>query len=479
VSENVTVEYIEVPVFVTDAHGQPIRGLKKENFELRVNRRPRAIESFEAIDSRRANATPAQRPARERHLYLLMFDRMHTRIGLLARAQRAAIDFVSRSNEPSNLFAVATYTPNKGVQFVVPFLSDRAAVIHAIATLKIAGSDPLGLTMSDADRVRFAAPAGGGDVNGYAVVWGDTVDAEIASALRGGAAFQDMIGGQVARANEDFLENFGDLARRLAGLEGQKHVVLLSTGFDLGLIHGRGTPASIYAGGGVDARGWRILSETMKVYHSAGVFFDTIDLSGVSTVSESLITLAADTGGMSIHNRNSIGEALSVLTTAQELVYVLSFKRESVKGGTISVRVNGIPRDAQVSFRRGFGEAVHAPDIDSLQLIDILTNDTPQRGFNLTLAASPAEVALTIPREEIVAQAGERPALVDTLLYVFNEAGGAVFGGTKRADLSAATEDVVLRESLSLPPGRYVAKAVGRIVGTSSLGFAKVHFLVQ
>jgi VWFA-related protein len=479
VSEHVTVEYIEVPVYVTDTRFQPIRGLKKENFELRVNRRPQAIESFEAIDSPSPNATAVQRPARERHLYLLMFDRMRTRVGIVARAQRAAIDFIRRSHSSSDLFAVATYTPNKGVQFMVPFLSDRPAVIHAIATLKIAETDPLGLTMSDADRVQFAVPAGAGDASGYAEVWGDTVDAEIASAVRGGAAFQEMIRGQVARANEDFLENFGDLARRLAGLEGQKHVVLLSTGFDFSLIHGRGTAASIYASGGVDARGWRILSETMKAFQSAGVFVDTIDLSGVGSVDESLITLAADTGGMSIRNRNRIGEALSVLTNAQESVYVLGFKRENARGGTISVTVNGIPRDARVSYRRGFGEAARAQEIDSLQLIDVLTNDTPQHGFNLTLAASPTEVALTIPREEIVAQAGERPALVETLLYVFNEAGGAVFGGTKRADLSAATDDVVLRESLSLPPGRYVAKAVGRLVGTSSLGFARVQFVVE
>src|SRR5260221_12594002 len=45
---SVTVEVIEVPVYVTDYAGKPIRGLTRDAFELSVNGKPQPVESFEA-----------------------------------------------------------------------------------------------------------------------------------------------------------------------------------------------------------------------------------------------------------------------------------------------------------------------------------------------------------------------------------------------------------------------------------------------
>ncbi|HEV2721245.1 MAG TPA: hypothetical protein VG323_14580, partial [Thermoanaerobaculia bacterium] len=80
VSESITVEVVEVPVYVTAADGTPIRGLTKDVFTLLVNGKPRTIDHFEEIDLRKpAPATaPASVPEKpslhERRLYLLLFD---------------------------------------------------------------------------------------------------------------------------------------------------------------------------------------------------------------------------------------------------------------------------------------------------------------------------------------------------------------------------------------------------------------------
>jgi hypothetical protein len=47
--EKLTVTYVEVPVTVL-RDGNPVRGLTKENFDVRDDDRKRVVESFEAID---------------------------------------------------------------------------------------------------------------------------------------------------------------------------------------------------------------------------------------------------------------------------------------------------------------------------------------------------------------------------------------------------------------------------------------------
>ena len=483
IRENVTVELIEVPVYVTDAAGEPIRGLTKDRFELKVNRRGMPIDYFDFVDlSRPRAATEAPIPLRERRLYLLMFDRVYASPGLLARAQRAAIATVKKSNRDTDLFAVATYTSNKGVQFALPFVSDRAAIGRAIATLRDADSaDPLGLSISDAERGQWIAAMKPSDKTGYIEgTWGDEPDLEIAETLRGGAAFQDMSKQPARYIIQDLLFNFGDLATRLRGLEGQKHVVVFSSGFDMALVHGgSATAARPTAGGGLDSQSLLILKDMFLSFRASNVFLDTIDVNGVGFSSEALSSIAHGTGGEYIHNRNDLKEAMSRLTHEHDVVYMLAFNRRDNRAGTISVSVKDLPRGATVSYRQGFGKPLPATNIDPLQLVDILTHDVAQTGINLTLDASSTSVALTLPNAEISAQVPKGDAYVDAVLYIFDSNGSAVLGMTRQVNVSAAEGPVTIRKDIQLPPGHYVAKAVARIDGTSSLGFARREFTVE
>src|SRR5947209_3205355 len=162
VRESVTVEVVEVPVYVTTSNGEPLRGLTRDNFELFVNGLRQPIDYFDPVDFA-ASASPAvARDQRQRRLYLLLFDFLNQApeprdtLKHLVRAQRAAYQAVDKANGASDYFAVATITASRGVQFASPFLNDPVAVRRAIETLSVSNiNDPLGLGVSAAERAAW------------------------------------------------------------------------------------------------------------------------------------------------------------------------------------------------------------------------------------------------------------------------------------------------------------------------------------
>src|ERR1700686_1835457 len=125
VRESVTVEVIEVPVYVSTSGGTPLRGLTRDAFQLFVNGKPQPIEYFDPVDYNAAPAQDATTPAaprdpHERRLYILLFDLFFNR-GDIVRLQRAAGELVTRSNPAVDYFAAATFTSSRGFQFVIPF----------------------------------------------------------------------------------------------------------------------------------------------------------------------------------------------------------------------------------------------------------------------------------------------------------------------------------------------------------------------
>src|SRR5262249_33493702 len=122
---------------------------------------------------------------------------------------------------------------------------------------------------------------------------------------------------------EDQVTALTTVADRLAVLEGQKHVVLFSAGFDTSLVHGVessrmdpwlvepkmnlspyarvsfGRPPVFSAG---DPHVSGLLRGLAKHYAAAGVFLDAIDIVGLRPMqtaadNEALFTLTRDTGG--------------------------------------------------------------------------------------------------------------------------------------------------------------------------------------
>lgn len=469
VRESVTVEVVEVPVYVTAADGTPIRGLTKDAFALRVNGRPQPAEFFDAIDfaSPHGAASPptGSRDVRERRLYVLAFDRLHNKS--MPRVQEAALRLIASSNRASDSFAIALFTATRGFEFLTPFLTDRVAIARAIATLEPSkAQDPLGLATLPDER----APSHIAELDTLKT---DNVSQIAASGarepmttietVRGGPANVAAMAEPARRVVEDEFDGLAAAAERLRTLDGQKHVILMSSGFD-GLFTQ------------TDSRYRRMLDELRRAFAAAGAFVDTIDTFPYASMNggQTLRLMAEATGGSAMRG-NDLANDLAQLTQGQEVVYVLGFHRRDAAGGSIDVRVSGLPRGARVAYRDGFGAAVKNASVDRLQLADILVNEIPQSGVRVALRAAPNGIEVVVPRADVVAQAGAS-AFVDVWLYVFDASGATAF--VKSAKLPAGDE-IALRVRPSLPAGKYVAKAVVQIESTPSTGFARSEFEVQ
>src|ERR1051326_5970481 len=486
VSETITVEVVEVPVYVTAADGTPIRGLAKDAFTLFVNGKPKPIDYFEEVDFHGGQALlpvpAAQGQARvpalhERRLYLLLFDLAFSRPGLIERAQRAADAAVVRSNPATDYFAVATFTRGGGVRFVVPFLNDYVAVRRAIATLQSNDAkDPLGVGLTAKQRQRWAQIEGRA-AGGPLAVGFRTGDPEIDSMIAGSEVNMELAR-QIERDDiNGELAGLGTVAARLAALEGQKHVVIFSAGFDSTMFINLGKGYS------EDPQMHRYLREMVHAFRGAGAFLDSIDIVGnrPAEASESLQRMSEPTGGETIRNTNDLAAAMMCLAPSQGVVYVLGFRRRGTAQGDIDVRVSGVPRDARIALRTGFAKAAPQRDLDPLQLADIVINDIPQNGLSLRLETSPKQIAILFRPPEVVAQLLPDKPYVEAMLYVFDEHGGTVLFRSKRLPFNARAPKVGVagvREAVSLPKGRYVVKALMHVAGTQSVGFARSDLVV-
>lgn len=494
VRESVTVEVVQVPVYITTSDGKPVTGLTKDAFQLSVDGHPQPIEYFDTFDFGAAQPgapAPAERTRRERRLYLLLFDLSFATPGSIGRAQRAAQQAVAHSNPATDLFAVATYSSNKGVFFLSPFLSDRVAVARAIYTLKSSSAqDPLGIALASAERAKWVtAMEQGGAVSGSNDDLSTFLGTEVADTLKGGQINQDNLAMPAARLIEFQLEGLGDAAARFAALEGQKHVLIFTEGFEstrINDIKAKGRPPNL------DAHLVDLVKRMHDIFVSAGVTLDSVDIKGLRHTfndldNDALYMLSKGTGGRVIDNRNDLVAAVDTLVQSQRTVYLLGFRQGERKRGRISVRVNGLPRGAEVSYREGFGYVAPKGGLDSLQLADILLNDVPQAGVALSAGVrtsdTGAEVAVSFARAEVVPQLLDASPSVEFLFYIFNDRGGAVGFKAKRINFTGAgrvtTGYLTLNEPFDLPKGKYIAKVLLRISGTKSLGFVRRDFTVD
>ncbi len=507
--ETTTVEVVQIPVYVTSS-GASVRGLTRDDFKLRVNGRTQKIDYFDVVDFSSLSSEQMSDP-RQRRLYVLTFDLANMSMFAIARAQRAAEEYLLAA-QPSDSFAVALLDHDDQIKFIVPFTRDRATLRRAVASFRVASpGDPLRLTLATGERTAL--------MNNDA--------SELMDLRRMGAGVTAELAADFARRHiDDQFDALGDLAKRLAPLEGYKHVVFLSRGFDSGLLW-TGTsnvtrPLPIggpLAGGGPQQANaihaqqasqwqgssrsgfayasWESKRRLQKDFATAGVFLDAIDIEGVRPIgmeaNDSLHFLVADTGGQVVEHRNDLKAAIQRLTDSQQVVYVLGFHAADTgrKQNDISVHVDGAPRGSYVSYRESYTTIADKPStLDGIRLADIVTNDIPQNGITMTAtvttAPKTAAVSVTLPGQELLAIAGnEGNVKGEALLYIFQGQTSVSFArkgidvDVTRARTSALDgKNVEIAQSFDLPPGTYALKVLVRLEGHDTLAFARKDFTV-
>lgn len=477
----VTVEIVDVPVFVTRG-SVPVGGLTRDDFELYVNGKRQVIEYFDDTSRPAADYSP---DLRDRRLFLVLLDLTFSPPHFLGRMQRAAGELIARSPD-GDVFAVATISSRRGVTFATPFTRDRIALARAIGSLSATRSgDPLSLVMSSSEREMMTALAADRPERSEAL-FRDTTAGRMS-----GEALRDIWATQVFRAAEDQVVEFKELGRRLAGLSGQKHVVLLSDGFDSGeryrptdaartareasfnYDNGFTTGSGLWLGGG-SSRLMRGMDEMHEAFQTGDILLHAVEVRGLDSLmgSDALHALATGTGGRYVPGRNDLGGALSSLAGSLDHVYRLGFQPRMARAGqnTIRVKVRGLPRGTTVRHRQGFsGSAAPLDARDGLYLADVLLNDVPQSGTAVTLQLQQGTLDVTIPIGEIAAQLGPGKK-AELLLYAFDARGSAIFFQRQLIEIPENASGTSSLE-VALPDGAVVAKA---LLGVgSSLGFSR------
>jgi VWFA-related protein len=373
-SESTDVVAVEVPVQVLK-DGEPVRGLKADDFEVYEGHRKLPVTGFEVLDLDAAPAQPqegwkAAQPIAARRHFLLLFDLGFSSPKAIGEARKAAEDLV-KGLHPVDLVAVATYSPSKGPQLLLGFTSDKAQIATALGMLGKPEMfdrvpDPLRLVLSSGG---FGGGGGGGATNaptGGGGGRGSERREAIAEAMaEGDTPFTSTLTGPLAqaeRANRQravtaMTRGFADLAKAMSGLYGRKYVVLFSEGFDSSLFQGtanvdeQNEMAAASASGAIwgsdserrygSTKTSNDLEKMLEEFRRGDCVVQTVDIGGLRERGgaesqwaggrDSLFAIADGTGGELYENFNDLSAAMSQMLERTSVTYVLAFQPEGLK----------------------------------------------------------------------------------------------------------------------------------------------------
>jgi VWFA-related protein len=314
-----SVQMLEVDVRVFDRDGRFVYDLTAEDFEILEDGTRQRIEVIYLVGARpgagaTASPTPSVRVVPHApQTWIFVFDDQHLLPNGFDRAKRALHAFLSDRFRPGDFGGIV--------------MRDRM-VDNRISTVRsdlVAALDKI--KMPNAARSRLAD---------------ETEARQTGGAGEAGATIRELL----TRRNDDgrfraaraAVETLDELANGLTRMAGLKTIVLFSDGFPRAKLEGTLRTAV----GRMNRAGARVYA------------VDTRGLAGPPT--DTINSLAVDTGGLVIFNENNIGRALDEIATDTGVYYVLGYQpantRYDGKYRRIDVRVQR--PDVRVRARKGY-----------------------------------------------------------------------------------------------------------------------------
>jgi VWFA-related protein len=425
---------VEVPVNVVGRDGQPVRGLTAADFEVSDGGERQPITGFEVIDlsSRESATRRLEEAARVEELgssarrnFLLLFDLSFSTPTAILKARLAARDFLLDSLHPSDLAAVATYSLETGPKLVLNFTPDRAQLARAIDTLGLRNPtdardrDPLRFIIAQEEDLAAPGSSGGTGSGPEVAAQRDQALSEQIQALAY-QTNQSQRAFEVSRISA-YTRSLAEMARSLNAVDGRKHVLFFSEGFDSRLLVGNNTQSADAETDNANALQGRIqfvdndarygntslqrdVGRMLEEFRRADCVIQAVDVGGLrnnadatgkasTNGQESLFYLANETGGELFKDANDLGGQLDRVLTRTSVTYLLSFQRSDLKHDgayrRLRVKVKDAGQGARVSYRSGYYAPRPFKDLDPLEKTLLAANDVIN-------ASAKREVAISV-----------------------------------------------------------------------------------
>jgi VWFA-related protein len=530
----VYTELVQTDVMVFDKQGKFVNGLTKDDFELRIDGKPRPIQAFEQITAgsdeesqlaaaRGATTLNLKRPVpldRGRIVFFYIDD-FHMDLSGLVAAKKVINSFLDKEMGQNDQAAIACATGQIG--FLQQLTTDRMVLRMALDRLT---SRPY--SVRDADRPPMSE---------YEAFLIDQLDREVfdffvaetvrlnpgisrdtaAAMVRGRASAMQA---QAARINQNTLIGLQRLVQSAKNLPGRKVVFFLSGGFLIENRRGDSMSqirdiASAAAKNGVviysmDTRGLVASlqdASTERAFDPSG----RLSLSShqeLSASQDGLNALAADTGGKAVFNTNDLKKGLAPAIKETSTYYLLAWKpdEESQKQGRFrNLEVKLIRRqDLTVRVRKGYFDLDPIPTVakapekpsktttPAAQLRQSIMATYPARSLPILISVAYYDVAekgsmvstaTQIPGEFLVF--GEQPggkiqAIIDLSGVYFDDKGVPKATFLERIVTTAPSleasksysNDITFTYPAKLTPGVYQVRVAARDDKSGNVGSA-------
>jgi VWFA-related protein len=507
-------ELVLVNVSVRDKSGNLVRDLKPEDFTVLEDNKPQKIASFDIENtesvpvipqtqvalltttakkpSRTATANAAPTPSeqeqaiKDRRLIILFFDLSAMQPDEIERSVNAANGYLDKQMAPSDLVSVVslanTITVNQD------FTSDREVLKKVLQT--------------------FGAGAGTGFEEGSTGTTEGTADT-------GNSFTVDDTEYNIFNTDRR-LQALRTVAQQVASVPQKKALIYFSSGMDRTGIENQSelraaTNAAVLANMSIytmDIRGLQALptggaaqnaSLRGKSPYSGQSTLN--DLNANFTTQETLVTLAADTGGRAYLDSNDFGRVFRGVQDDTAMYYLLGYHSSNTardgKFRRITVKLNrpGLKMD----YRKGYyaeADFIHANKDDrERQLQEELASDLPSTDLPVYLATGYFRVAdnkyyvpisLIVPGSEIpFTQAKDQDkATLDVLGLVTDEKKqpAGEIRDTVKLSVNQATgvrsKNVQYGNYVMLPPGKFHLKIVVRENQSGRMGSFETDFVI-
>ena len=468
-----------IQVFVTDKTGQPVNGLKKDDFILYDDGKRQNLTEFEshvlslpapaAQPGKRAAPAPVPPPSRlMNRKFFLFFDYVYNNFSGVKKMGEVALHFIDTQLQPTDEVGVLSITTFKLLQIHLPLTTDHKKVRDLVAKLGPRNAnqqfeDPEDeyKRMLEAGNIPDARPEGKTTMPTPDLPETDTYEMWRLSSMT-------------------YVDCLTALAWALRSIQGQKNLIMFSQGIPYPVVYPLlPTPLT-----------WKyenMLKEmqTSNVAISSLRMHQGITLGDTKSGAWTLSKTADDTGGQYWGNMYNYEPFASKVNTMTGSYYVLGYPvSEKWDGKFHSIKVEVRRPGCDVRAQNGYANPklfTAYTDLEKMiNLVDVALAEKPisQTPVRFDMAALPrsAEIAdnlllaAAVPMEAIRDMAGKKIEVVSLAFDLTDEI--VQMKRTEEIPARAAVGRIHLLSILSVPPGTYRCRIVLRDLETGRAAVA-------